>query len=51
MRAVRDQDPGNVGDELIPMEIPSSMLPEIFVYPNSAYSRSETQYYQDEEGV
>ena len=51
MRAVRDQDPGNVGDELIPMEIPSSMLPEVFVYPNSAYSREQTQYYRDENGV
>lgn len=51
MRAVRDEDPGEVGETLVPMEIPSAMLPEVFVYPNSAHSRGETQYYQDENGV
>ena len=51
MRAVRDQDPGEVGDTLVPMEIPSAKLPEVFVYPNNVHSRDMTQYYQDENGV
>lgn len=51
MRAVRDQDPGEVGETLVPMEIPSAKLPEVFVYPNNVHSRDMTQYYQDENGV
>lgn len=50
MRAVRDEDPGNVGDSLIPMEIPTANLPEVFIYPNNVHARDNMQFYQDENG-
>lgn len=51
MRKVRDEDPGNVGETLVPMEIPSAKLPEVFVYPQNVHSRDLTQFYQDENGI
>lgn len=51
MRAVRDEDPGNVGDTLVPMEIPTGNLPVVFVYPFNAHTLNFTQYYQGEDGT
>lgn len=51
MMKIKEQDPGNVGDSLVPLEVPTAKLPEIFIYPNNAHSQNVSQFYQDSSGV
>lgn len=51
MLKIKEQDPGKVGEALVPLEVPTANLPEVFVYPNSLHSRNTQQYYLGEDGV
>lgn len=50
-RDIKAQDPGNVGSSLVAIEVPTSLLPWLFIYPNSTYSQTGSQYYKGEDGL
>jgi putative aldouronate transport system substrate-binding protein len=49
-RLLKEKDPGKVGKKFVPIEVPTSLLPWIFVYPNSTYSQSSAPFYKDAKG-
>jgi len=49
-RLIKQNDPGNVGDRLIPIGNGVNELPWYFIYPLSTYSMDSSMYYQDDEG-
>ena len=49
-RLIKANDPGNAGDNLIPMGNGIADLPWLFIYPLSTYSMSSYEYYQDDDG-
>ncbi|MDR1531185.1 MAG: extracellular solute-binding protein [Clostridiales bacterium] len=52
-RRIKAQDPGGVGDALVPIDVPTGNLPEIFMANALHYGTSPPSlpFYQDENGV
>ncbi|SFM47301.1 putative aldouronate transport system substrate-binding protein [Paenibacillus sp. 1_12] len=50
-RKIKQQDPGKAGKALIPITIPTSELPIIFIHPNATHYQEVSQFYQDANGV
>lgn len=50
-RLVKEQDPGQVGDALVPIGNDETCLPYVFIYPLSTHSKTNETYYKDENGV
>ena len=50
-RKIKEQDPGNVGSALIPIVVPTSELPIIFINPNATHYQEVSQFYRDANGV
>lgn len=50
-KKIKEQDPGKVGGSLVPIDVPTSLLPYIFVEPNSTYTQDISQFYADKDGV
>jgi len=50
-RKIKQQDPGKVGAALIPIVVPTSELPVIFIHPNATHYQEVSQFYQDANGV
>ena len=49
-RLIKEQDPGNAGPNLVPIDNGLQDLPWVFVYPMSSYSMSSYEYYKDDQG-
>ena len=49
-RRIKNQDPGKVGNALVPISIPTSLLALVFVAPNSLYTNEWAQFYKDASG-
>ena len=49
-RLIKDQDPGNIGDRLIPFGNGINELPWYFVYPVSSYSMRNFEFFKDANG-
>ncbi|MDR1570339.1 MAG: extracellular solute-binding protein [Oscillospiraceae bacterium] len=49
-RKIKAQDPGNVGEALVPIDVPTGNLPVLFM-ANALHAWSVSQFYQDENGV
>ena len=52
-RLIKEQDPGNIGDRLVPMAIRPAFNCYTFMLPNNAYaggSDTDCQFYKDENG-
>ena len=49
-RRIKAQDPGRVGPALAPIAVSTSLLPLVFVAPNSLYSNNWAQYYKNANG-
>lgn len=50
-RLLKEKDPGNVGDTFVPIQVPTSQLPTMFLQPNSTYVQNDYQYFPDENGT
>jgi len=49
-RKIKEQDPGKVGEALIPMYVTTNDLLIIFVHPNATHFQEVSQFYQDANG-
>jgi putative aldouronate transport system substrate-binding protein len=49
-RMIKAQDPGGVGEALVPIDVPTGNLPVLFM-ANALHAFSASQFYQDEDGV
>ncbi|WP_274651250.1 ABC transporter substrate-binding protein [Paenibacillus humicola] len=50
-RKIKQQDPGKVGEKLIPIDVPTVGLWVMFVWPNATHYQEVSQFYQDADGV
>ncbi len=50
-RLIKEQDPGKVGEALVPIDVPTGNLPVLFINPNSTYTSSTSQFYEGADGV
>ncbi|SFJ54920.1 putative aldouronate transport system substrate-binding protein [Paenibacillus sp. UNC496MF] len=50
-RKIKEQDPGKVGDKLIPIDVPTVGLWVMFIWPNATHYQEVSQFYQDADGV
>lgn len=49
-RKIKEQDPGNVGDKLVPIGNATDTLPYVFVYSLSSHSKAGEVFYKGEDG-
>ena len=50
-RRIKEEDPGNMGDQLVPIGNGINELPYIFIYSLSTHSVGANAFYKDENGV